>query len=155
FRQRARVLQGRGVPQARQRLELLQQARAAVGQAESAAATGLADQALSRELVEARRTVNQEFSEAEHSLEGEQKRAEFFSDLMKAGERWVIQVNGEPDKRGALEGYRRAFEEYGCDVTQGPVGAVAEWLRGLPAEDREAALVALYDWCSRASPREL
>jgi Flp pilus assembly protein TadD len=146
WRKEARTIQGRSVAQAERASGLLRQARAAVEQAESALATGLADASVNREVAEARAAVEAEQAEATRWLTRATKEAAFLAALEKARERRGTIDKNQLDVKGASEAYARAFREHGRDVTEGSEADAAAWVRGLPNEVREAALVALYDW---------
>jgi serine/threonine-protein kinase len=146
LREEARATKGAGVAEGEKREALLRQAAAAVEQAESATASGLADEALRRQVAEARRGVDEEHAEAERQGRQARREAAFLAALDRAREQRAVVVEDQWDFRGASAAYAQAFVDYGHDVTEGPEAGAVDWLRSLPEAVRESALIALYDW---------
>jgi serine/threonine-protein kinase len=139
----ARQIRRDGVANAARAEALWGQATAAIGRAETALETGLADDDLRRRVDEARTAVAAGHAEAV-------KTAAFLAALDEAREQHVTWIL--IDTRGAKEAFTKAFRDYGRDVTTD--SDAADWLKSLPNDVREAAVIALYEWYSLA-PRKL
>jgi tetratricopeptide (TPR) repeat protein len=99
--------------------------------------------------------VEAEQGKAGRRLAQARKEAAFLAALRDARERRATWVGKGFDLKGGSEAYARAFDTYGRDVTKGAEAEAAAWVKGLPEEVREAALIALYDWWDKAPEAEL
>jgi tetratricopeptide (TPR) repeat protein len=115
------------------------QARAAIGRAETALETGLADDDLRRRVDEARAAVAAGHAEAV-------KTAAFLAALDEAREHGTT---WHSDTRVAREAFAKAFRDYGRDMATD--SDAAAWVKTLPDDVREAALIALYEWWTIAA----
>jgi serine/threonine-protein kinase len=151
----ARRIAPRDPARAEAALQLWKQTRSAVEQAESALATGLADDALQRAVAKARAGVEAEQGKAERRLAQARKEAAFLAALRKARERRVTIVENQFNIAGSMTAYAEAFEAYGQDLTTEPMAAAVAWLKALPEEVREAALAGLHDWAAHDPSEEM
>jgi tetratricopeptide (TPR) repeat protein len=151
----ARERRERRVAEAERVVGLLRQARAAVEQAEIAVTTGLADDVLLLQVTEARHGVDADLAEAQQRLGQATKDATFLAALEKAYEVRFMGTGRGPGYPESSRACAEAFRAYGRDVTQGPEGEAAAWVKALPDDVREDALVALYVWWRFAPQRGL
>jgi tetratricopeptide (TPR) repeat protein/tRNA A-37 threonylcarbamoyl transferase component Bud32 len=93
--------------------------------------------------------------EVERRLAQAHRDTVFLAALQEARERRATAVDNHFDRKGGSEAYARAFKVYGRDVTTGTEEETTAWVKGLPEEVREAALIALYDWRATAPQAEL
>jgi tetratricopeptide (TPR) repeat protein len=85
-------------------------------------------------------------AELDRRLAQARKDTIFMADLQQAREGQLSVVDKGFDYDGTSNAYAEAFKAYGWDMTTDAAYGMVPWVRGLPAEVREAALIALYDW---------
>jgi serine/threonine-protein kinase len=129
------------------RAMFLRRARGLIEQAETAITAGLADDALRRQVAEARQSVDAELEQAEQQVQQSRREATFLAALGRARDQRMVQVALDwAENEGAALQFARAFVDYGRDATTGTEAETAAWLRSLPDTVREPALLALYEW---------
>jgi superkiller protein 3 len=146
---------GGGLVWLQQRVVMVRAAEGDIAKALEMRAEGKGKEALALLERTRERLAGAGLAELERRLEQVRKDTVFLADLQEARERRATWVDEDFDRKGGSEAYAQAFEAYGRDVTTGAEAEAAAWVKGLPEEVREAALIALYDWWDHAPQADL